>query len=196
MPLHKMVNLNELLIQVDELDNAIGPVDRLKAHLGDGILHRGLVVVVKNQEGKILLTQRSMNRPDLEFPPPFPGFWDVTIAGHPKWGQKDYVPQMTAELNEELGLEAKHGDVEYLGKFQYHAPDPTYPNPQTSPTFALSELEVCGVGLLYTTDEPVINVAELSSSRWIEGNELAKTLRSLKMAPWAPMVVDKFPQIV
>jgi isopentenyl-diphosphate delta-isomerase len=123
--------MSELLIQVDERGNVIGPVERLKAHLGDGILHRGLVVVVKNPEGKILLTQRSMNRLDLEFPPPFPGFWDVTIAGHPKRGQKDYLPQMITELNEELRLEAKQGNVEYLGKFQYHAPDPTYPNPHT-----------------------------------------------------------------
>jgi isopentenyldiphosphate isomerase len=60
----------------------------------------------------------------------------------------------------------------------------------------LSEREVCGVGLLYTTDEPVINVAELSSSRWIDGKELAKALRSLKMAPWAAMVVNRFPQII
>ena len=187
--------MGELLIQVDELDNEIGPVDRMKAHLGEGILHRGLVVVVKDQEGRILLTQRSKNRPDLDFPPPFPGFWDVTIAGHPKWGQKDYAPQMIAEVNEELGLQAKNDDVEYLGKFQYHAPDPTYPNPQSPPGFKLSEREVCGVGLLHTTGEPTINVAELSSSRWVESKDLAKTLRSLKTAPWALMVVDRFRQI-
>jgi isopentenyldiphosphate isomerase len=83
--------MGELLIHVDDPDNVIGPVDRLEAHLDQGILHRGLMVVVKNDENKILLTQRSLNRPDLAFPPPFPGFWDITIAGHPRWRQADYV---------------------------------------------------------------------------------------------------------
>jgi isopentenyldiphosphate isomerase len=51
-------------------------------------------VVVLNDENEVLLTQRAMNRPDLGFPPLFPGFWDITLAGHPRWGQKDYVTQM------------------------------------------------------------------------------------------------------
>jgi isopentenyl-diphosphate delta-isomerase len=187
--------MSEYLIQVDEKDNEVGSVERLKAHLGDGILHRGLVVVVKNQEDQILLTQRSMVRPDLPFPAPFPGFWDVTIAGHPRWGQHDYLAPMGNELREELGIKAKNGEMNYLGKFQYYAPDPTYPNPQSASTFRLSEREICGVGLLHTSDDPVINPVELASSRWVESKELAKTLSSLKMAPWASIVLTRFPGI-
>ena len=71
--------MSELLVQVDEQDDVIGSVERLRAHLDDGILHRGLMAVVKNEENKILLTQRSKARTDLGFPPLFPGFWDVTI---------------------------------------------------------------------------------------------------------------------
>jgi isopentenyl-diphosphate delta-isomerase type 1 len=112
---------NELLVQVDEQDRVIGSVDRRIAHLNQGILHRGLIVVVTNDENKILLTQRAKARPDLSFPPPFPGFWDITIAGHPKWGQSDYVTQMVNELKEELGIETKSNEVNYLGKFQYPA---------------------------------------------------------------------------
>ena len=187
--------MSELLIQVDGQDKVIGPVERLEAHRGNGILHRGLVVVVKNQEDKVLLTQRSMTRPDLPFPASFPGFWGVTMAGHPKWGQNDYITQMTAELNEELQLKIKSADLEFLGKFQYHAPDPTYPNPQTPPDFMLSEWEVCGVGLLHTAQEPKINSTELSSSRWVEGSAVASTLATLRAAPWASIVVRRFPKI-
>ncbi|MDH2900895.1 MAG: hypothetical protein PXY39_07965, partial [archaeon] len=89
----------ENIIQVDERDRVIGPIERLIAHKGDGILHRGLMVLVKDDQGRILLTQRSEQRPDLNFPPPFPGFWDLTMAGHPRWGQEDYVSQMVVELN-------------------------------------------------------------------------------------------------
>jgi len=188
--------MKELLIQVDEQDNVIGPIERLKAHQNDGILHRGLMVVVMNQENQILLTQRSMERPDLGFPPAFPGFWDVTLAGHPKWGQKVYVPQMVDEVKEELGIEAKGNRIEYVGKFQYHAPDPTYPNPNTASTFRLSEREICGVGLLHTNDGARLNEVELQASMWVESSSLWDKLRSLKVAPWALLMVDKFPSIL
>jgi len=187
--------MSELLIHVDEQDNEIGPIERREAHLGDGMLHRGLIVIVKNQEGKILLTQRSMTRPDLTFPPPFPGFWDVTMAGHPKWGQNGYISQMIAELNEELGLTTRQTDIEFLGKFQYHTPDPTYPNPNAPPGFRLSEWEICGFGLLRTTQDPKINETELTSSKWVEGTDVTPTLATLKAAPWASILVRRFPEI-
>lgn len=188
--------MKELLIQVDGEDNVIGPVERLKAHLDEGILHRGLMVVVMNDENEVLLTQRSMERPDLGFPPPFPGFWDITLAGHPKWGQTDYVTQMANEVQEELGIEAKGGAIEYMVKFQYHAPDPSYPNPETAPTFKLSEREICRVGVFHTNDNPTLNSIELQSSMWVESNDLAHKLESLKVAPWARLMIERFPQIL
>lgn len=188
--------MSELLIQVDDQDSVIGPIDRLKAHLGDGILHRGLMVAVQNDENKILLTQRSLNRPDLGFPPPFPGFWDVTIAGHPKWGQTDYVTQMVNELKEELGINAAANQITYLGKFQYHTPDPTYPNPKTPSTFRLSENELCGVGVLHTDESPVLDPVELHRSIWVEAEALTDTVTSLKVAPWALMMMEEFPQFL
>jgi isopentenyl-diphosphate delta-isomerase len=188
--------MEELLIQVDQDDNVVGPVERLKAHLGEGILHRGLMVVVMNDENETLLTQRSMKRPDLGFPPPFPGFWDITLAGHPKWGQQDYVTQMANEVQEELGIETKGRGIEYMGKFQYYAPDPSYPNPDTSLTFKLSEREICGVGLFHSNDNPTLNSIELQSSMWVESNDLAHRLESLEVAPWARLMIERFPQIL
>ena len=169
--------MSELLVQVDEQDDVIGSVERLRAHLDNGILHRGLIVVVKKEENKILLTQRSMDRSDLGFPPLFPKFWDITIAGHPKWGQTDYVTQMIAEVQEELGIEAKASEIKYLGKFQYYAPDSTYPNPKTNSTFKLSEREICGVGVLHTDDDPVLNSIELQASTWVEDEDLTDTVK-------------------
>jgi len=188
--------MNELLIQVDEQDNVIGPIDRLKAHLDDGILHRGLMVVVMNDQNHLLLTQRSMKRPDLAFPPAFPSFWDVTLAGHPKWGQTDYVTQMTNEVREELGIESSGDRMEYIGKFQYHASDPTYPNPKPAQALRLSEREVCGVGLLRTSENPHLNAAELQASMWVERPALQDRMRSLKVAPWALIMIEKFPDIL
>jgi len=188
--------MNELLIQVDEQDRVVGSVERLKAHLDDGILHRGLMVIVKNQENKILLTQRSMERPDLGFPPPFPGFWDITLAGHPKYGQAGYVTQMVNEVQEELGIQVKDRQIKYLGKFQYHAPDLTYPNTKTAQTFRLSECEICGVGVLRTSEQPSLNLIELQTSLWVDAVKLHESLTSLKITPWALLMVEKFPQFL
>jgi isopentenyl-diphosphate delta-isomerase len=188
--------MNELLIQVDEEDKVIGPIDRLKAHLDDGVLHRGLIVVVVNDRSQILLTQRSSDRPDLGFPAAFPGFWDATLAGHPKWGQTDCVTQMANEVKEELGIESEGSRIEYIGKFRYHAPDPTYPNPNTAPTFRLSEREVCEVGVLHTNEDTHLNEVELQASMWVESSDLKERLRTLKVAPWALLMVEKFSSIL
>ena len=162
---------DELLIEVDESDNVIGSVGRLKAHLDDGILHRGVMVTIKNYENRILLTQRSAERPDLGFPPPFPNFWDITLAGHPRWGQDDYVTQMAIEVQEELGIETKAEEIEYTGKFQYFAPDPSYPNPESDQSFRLSEREICGVGIVHTEATPILNRLEVQDSMWVTNKE-------------------------
>ena len=149
-------------------------------------------MVVKNKRKEILLTQRSEKRPDLDFPPPFPGFWDLTLAGHPRWGQNDYVTQMAVELAEEVGIQEGIGEIEYAGKFQYHVPDPTYPNARSPPGFRLSEFEICGVGVVTTDQTPRLNPVELQSSIWVESKELDATLKPLKMAPWALIMKDRF----
>jgi len=188
--------MTELLVRVDGEDNIIGPVERLQAHLNEGILHRGLVVVIKNNQNQVLLTQRSEERPDLGFPPPFPGSWDVTLAGHPKWGQMEYVTQMCNEVEEELGIKPEVSSINYLGKFQYYAPDPSYPNPRTAPTFKLCEREICAVGVLQAKGELVLNAVELQGSMWVDSGRLGERLKSLKVAPWALLVVEKFAQIL
>ena len=186
----------EFLIQVDEDDKVIGSVERLRAHLNEGILHRGISVVVMNDYDQVLLTQRSTTRPDLGFPPPFPGFWDITMAGHPKWGQTDYLTQMANEIHEELGIDAKVQEIAYVGKFQYYAPDSSYPNLTTAPTFKLSEREICGVGVFHTKDNPTLNSMELQTSMWVDRDDLDHTLKSLKVAPWASLMIGKFPQVL
>jgi len=186
----------ENLVRVDKDDNVLGPIERLKAHRGKGILHRGLVVIVKNSRGEFLLTQRSESRPDLEFPPPFPGFWDLTLAGHPRWGQDDYITQMAVELGEEVGINANPGDIEPRGKFLYHVPDPTYPNTKSPPDFRLSEYEICGVGVVTTDKKPRLNRIELQSSLWVDREGVADKFKSLRMAPWSLLMVENLPKIL
>lgn len=185
--------MGEYIIRVDAEDRVFGKIERFEAHRGDGILHRGLSVVVRNSRGEVLLTKRSKERPDLDFPAPFPEFWDVTMAGHPRWGQEDYVTQMGVELREELGIEVRLDEIEYVGKFQYHVADPTYPNTKSGPDFRLSEYEICGVGVVTTDEHPKLNTVELEDSDWVRPRELRAKISSMKMAPWTLIMLERFP---
>jgi isopentenyldiphosphate isomerase len=102
---------------------------------------------------------------------------------------------MVNELNEELGIMATGNDISYLGKFQYHAPDPTYPNPNSPTTFRLSEREICGVGVVQTKEKPALDSAELQASMWVDAGDLSHKLEALKVAPWALLMMEKFPQL-
>ncbi len=151
-----------MILHVNRRDQVLGMVNRYRAHVGKGILNRGLLVTVKNRKNRIYLSQRSRKRPDLPryFPPPFPLLWDGTIAGHPKPERRGYMDQALVELNEELGLVAKRKNLKWLGKFYYNTTDPLYPNKRYRSV--VREMEVCGSMILYTNHKPIVNPVEIS----------------------------------
>lgn len=65
------------LILVDEKDNIIGKEEKVKCHLGKGILHRAFTIFIFDKEGKVLLQKRSKNK----FL--WPGFWETSCSSHP-----------------------------------------------------------------------------------------------------------------
>jgi isopentenyldiphosphate isomerase len=65
----------EYIIEVDDQDNVIGPIDR-KIARRDGIRHRIVRIILINPDGQILLQQRAASRIDN------PLKWDWSAAGH------------------------------------------------------------------------------------------------------------------
>ncbi len=74
----------ENIVVVDDNDNLIGEEEKEKCHNGNGILHRGFLVMVFNRDGELFLTRRSEEKPL------WPGYWDGTVASH-VWRGEDYV---------------------------------------------------------------------------------------------------------
>jgi 16S rRNA (adenine1518-N6/adenine1519-N6)-dimethyltransferase len=82
---------------VDDKDEPIGEASMQEAH-DEGLLHRIVLVVVKDENGRILLQKRGLTMATN------PGRWDVSAAGHVDAGE-DYLTAAKRELKEEIGIE-------------------------------------------------------------------------------------------
>jgi isopentenyldiphosphate isomerase len=89
--------MDEVLIQVTENDEILGPVKRSLVHGNPMLIHRSVHVLVINSAGLLLLQKRSL-RKDTQ-----PGKWDTSVGGHVGFGQS-YTQAAVREAEEELGL--------------------------------------------------------------------------------------------
>ena len=65
----------QTLIVVDDEDNVVHYASRSDCHSGDGLLHRGVAILLHNSKAEVLLQKR---KHDL-----FDNLWDLTGATHP-----------------------------------------------------------------------------------------------------------------
>ena len=152
----------EYLILVDNNDKPIGTEEKVKCHLPNGKLHRAFTILLFNKEGKLLLTQRSMDKML------WPGDWDGTVASHPRQSET-YVSSAERRLPEELGISCK---LDYLFKFEYHVPYKDIG----------SENEICGT-LIGIVDDPTkikLVKEEIKDIKW---NTLDDLLNDIKKSP-------------
>jgi isopentenyl-diphosphate delta-isomerase len=89
----------DLLILVDEKDNAIGSLPKGEVHL-QGVLHRAFSVFIFNSKGELLLQQRAFNKYHSA------GLWSNTCCSHPKIGETIEVAAHR-RLREEMGMECE-----------------------------------------------------------------------------------------
>jgi len=88
---------DELLDLVDEKDEIIGTVWKNQAHQNPKLIHREVAIAVYNDQNKVLLQQRSMNKSNN------PGAWKMAAAGHVGSGETP-LDAINREVKEELGL--------------------------------------------------------------------------------------------
>jgi len=93
---------DEMLTQVTEADEVLGPVARSRVHGNPALIHRSVHVLVFGKDGRLLLQKRSM-RKDTQ-----PGKWDTSVGGHVGFGQS-YEEAARREAAEELGIELGEG---------------------------------------------------------------------------------------
>lgn len=169
---------SEELILVNSGDEVIGYQSKAACHDGEGILHRAFSIFVFDNDGRLLLQQRS---PQKRL---WGGFWSNSCCSHPRRGETtDFA--LHRRLEEELGIDT---GLEYLFTFSYHA------------TFRDlgSEREVCSVWAGFSSAEPQPNPTEIEAWRWISTKELDQEIieNPGNFTPWFlqewPRVRDEF----
>ncbi len=160
---------DEPLIVVDQDDRVLGHRPKAEVHQGEGVLHRAFSVFLFDGRGRVLMQQRSAEKPL------WPLYWSNACCSHPRRGETmDAAAQR--RLKEELGVE---GEPEHVFTFQYHA---RYED-------VGSERELCGVYLL-SSDAPVtVNDSEVADTRWLSATALDDELATRPEAytPWLKM---------
>lgn len=91
----------------DENNNPIGiKKEKNKVH-EDGDFHRTAHVWIINDKNELLLQKRSATKKT------HPNCWDISGAGHIRAGES-VIDGATRELKEELGVEVKEKDLQYI----------------------------------------------------------------------------------
>ncbi|WP_431121658.1 NUDIX hydrolase [Flagellimonas flava] len=127
--------MDELVDILDENGNLTGQTClKSEAHL-KGYFHPTVHVWFYTVDGKVLFQKRAANKDT------FPGLWDVSVAGHIEAGE-DVIEAAVREVEEEIGLMVKVGDLEKIGYFlSIHQHSKTLLDKEFHHTF-ICELEV------------------------------------------------------
>ena len=162
------------IIIVDENDNQLGLKDKLKCHLGQGILHRAFSVFIFNSKRELLLQKRSKRKMLWPF------YWTNTCCSHPRENE-GYEAAARRRLKEEMGFSCP---LKLLGKFQYRA---NYKN-------IGSENELCSVLVGKYNGKISVNPREVAEFKWVNFEQLKKDVAENKdkYTPWFKMELEKF----
>ncbi len=138
--------MEEKVILVSETDDQLGLMGKMEAHK-KGALHRAFSVFVFNKKGELMLQQRALDKYHS------PGLWTNTCCSHQRDGESS-LEAGKRRLNEEMGF---HCDLEEVFWFVYSA---AFDN-------GLTEHELDHVMVGHYDNDPVINLQEVASFKWM-----------------------------
>ncbi len=146
---------NDYVILVDEQDNEIGVMEKLKAH-EQGKLHRAFSVFIFNDKNELLLQQRAINKYHSG------GLWTNTCCSHPSPNEtiKDAANR---RLYEEMGMSC---DLKIISNFIY----------KTDFENGLIEHELDYILTGISNASPQINKAEVETYKWLPISEIQKDI--------------------
>jgi len=162
------------ILLVDKKDNIIGTETVKKCHENNGILHRGISILIFNNKNEILITKRSKSK-NL-----WPLYWDNSCSTHPH-PDETYKKSGERRLSEELGFNC---NLKFLFKFMYQA---KYKN-------VGSENEVCSVLIGKYDGKIKSNPKEIDSWKWMNIKELRADIikNPNEYTPWLKVGLKKF----
>lgn len=159
---------HEQLILVDDQDRITGYASKVDAHRGQGMRHRAFSIFLFDPAGRVLLQQRSVNKPL------WGDYWSNTCCSHPRKGESLEVASQR-RLREELGVTVP---LRFLFRFEYHA--------QFSDEGAEHELCSVLIGRLDSNQRPVVHPDEIQAIQWLEPAQIDSWIadRPDTLTPW------------
>jgi len=167
-----MIHNDPLVILVDENDNEIGTMGKIKAH-EEGALHRAFSVLIFNDKNDILLQQRAFNKYHCG------GLWTNTCCSHPKQGEA-LLASAQRRLKEEMGIDVplqKSFDFIYKASFDN----------------GLTEYEFDHVFTGCFSEVPDINTNEVANWKYISYRNLKKDIAKNPddYTPWFKIIIER-----
>ena len=137
--------MTEYVVLVDELDNKVGLMEKMEAHINP-TLHRAFSIFIFNSKNEILLQQRALSKYHT------PGLWTNTCCSHPRDGESLH-DATKRRLQEEMGMQC---ELKEAFSFIYKA----------DVMQGLVEHEFDHVFIGTSDDLPIINKDEVESFRY------------------------------
>jgi isopentenyl-diphosphate delta-isomerase len=163
----------EMVILVDEYDNPLGLMEKIRAH-EKGFLHRAFSVFLINDSNQLLIQRRALNKYHS------PGLWTNTCCSHPR-DRESIMEAANRRLYEEMGIIAK---LKPLLSFIYKA---KFDN-------GLTEHEFDHVVFGKFDGEPNINHNEVSDWKWQDIDFLKSDLvnNPINYTAWFKIIFEEF----
>lgn len=159
-PFKKQKMKTEMVILVDDNDNATGVAGKLQAHLS-GQLHRAISVFIFNTAGQWLMQKRAANKYHSA------GLWTNACCSHPRPGEET-IFAARRRLREEMGVAS---ELAHAFTFAYRAELEN----------ALVEHELDHVFIGHSDAVPQPDPNEVSEWKYISTEELASQLATFPM---------------
>lgn len=170
-----MMSNTDVIVRVDSSDHPLGPVDKVDAHRGAGVLHRAFTAVLINENNQLLVSQRSAQKPL------WPHWWDLACSSHPWYPDETAVAAAARRLPFELGIDpSKVTPLRDILTYEYHA---VY-----SPEWSENEVNHIVIGNYHGPLHP--NPSEVQATRWLSQDDLSAELaqKNHRFAPWVEVV--------
>lgn len=163
----------EQVILVNEKDEKIGLMPKMEAH-EKALLHRAFSVFVFNSKNELLLQQRAAHKYHS------PLLWTNTCCSHQRDGESN-IEAGTRRLQEEMGFVC---DIEEVTSFIYKAP---FDN-------GLTEHELDHIMIGYYNENPIINVDEVESYKWMSLEDVKSDIASQPSlyTEWFKIIFEKY----
>ncbi|QLE74752.1 isopentenyl-diphosphate Delta-isomerase [Streptomyces rectiverticillatus] len=161
-----------MLELVDEDGRTIGTAEKLSAHIAPGRLHRAFSVFLFDDEGRLLLQRRALEKYHS------PGVWSNTCCGHPYPGEPPFVAA-ARRTGEELGIAPAL--LREAGTVRYNHPDPDS---------GLVEQEYNHLFVGIVRAEPRPAPEEIAETAFVTPAELDALRARLPFSAWFMTVLD------